>query len=189
MLKQGGPRPFIKRVSFQEHPLELYTIGWMSYLTRLAQVTLRLWQRLGILPPPLFSPKGALRWYSAVELQRYSALINSHYASGSRDKLALKRALASESVVIRAAFKRIRPETKSPILDPLPNAEKIVGAFESLRTETEVRKTLTKLGYEIDSIKNSESQRKRSSGDDESDVSPKSKLPVGTNQRRRNAHR
>lgn len=79
----------LKQVRLGDHALELYPISMLQSSTGLAAVTLRLWQRNKVLPPPVLKVPGGLRWYSALEITEYGALVRSHYDQGVGRKLTV----------------------------------------------------------------------------------------------------
>lgn len=102
----SGAIPRIKRVLWQETTISVYSIGWMSYLTFLAAVTIRKWEREGIIPKPFFKLAGSNRWYSAAELLLYSSTIHRMYQY-KRDLRSLKLELHKLSVQIRRRYLKV----------------------------------------------------------------------------------
>jgi DNA-binding transcriptional MerR regulator len=98
-----GPMPRAKNVLFKGQQLRVYSIGWFSYLTYLSKETIRLWERLQVLPRPYFKLAGNLRWYSAAELVLYSKAIRDHYQSG-RDRSSLRSTLQKIGIVVQREF-------------------------------------------------------------------------------------
>jgi hypothetical protein len=107
----GGSKPRTKDVIWQEHRIRLYTIGWLRYMTYLADVTLRGWERKGILPKPFFKLGGNTRWYTPAELMAYSARIQQHYSS-DRDLGKLKKDLIDLSMRLRKQYMGLKPTDK-----------------------------------------------------------------------------
>lgn len=92
-LAEGrGAIPLIKKVRCNDVVVHLYSIGWLAYWTKLAPVTLRLWQRKKILPEPVFQTPGSYRWYSSREVLEYAKLVETHY-SVNRDMRVLRASL------------------------------------------------------------------------------------------------
>lgn len=98
----------LKQVRLGDHALELYPISMLQSSTGLAAVTLRLWQRQKVLPPPVLKVPGGLRWYSALEITEYGSLVRSHYDQGPGRKLTvLSQNLHHSASKIRAKLRAI----------------------------------------------------------------------------------
>lgn len=111
MSVKGRPRS--KQVMLGKHTLEVYSIGFLAMATDLANVTLRLWERKGILPKPILTLPG-MRYYTAPELLKYAALISEHYVSG-RDLKKLRALLHGASVQVRDQLKRVSTSPTCPM--------------------------------------------------------------------------
>jgi hypothetical protein len=165
-LEQGtGPKPKTKDVIWKDGiRIRVYTIGWLRYLTCLADVTLRGWEKKEILPKPIMKLPGMTRWYSPAELVVYSSIIKSHYSSG-RDLRVLKQRLAQAYVDIRRKYLGMKPGDKpSSGFDVLPNEESVERAFNKQQTD----KVLNRENfYEIKQLIESGQKENRSEGDSE----------------------
>lgn len=111
-----GPVPWTKDIAHNKVPIRLYSIGWLSYITLFAAVTLRLWERRAILPKPIFALPSGGRWYSPAELTAFRTAIE-FYVSNGRDKEVLRKQMAAASLKIRRVYSTITPESASR-LDP-----------------------------------------------------------------------
>lgn len=131
-----GPKPRTKDVMWQQDiRVRLYTIGWLRYLTSLADVTLRGWERKEILPKPIMKLAGNTRWYSPAELVVYSTIIKQHYSSG-RDLKVLKQRLSHAYVDIRKKYLGMKPgDTAIQGFDILPNEKKVEQVFSKQVTD------------------------------------------------------
>jgi DNA-binding transcriptional MerR regulator len=153
----GGAKPRTKDIIFNDKRIRVYSVGWFSYLTFLAQVTLRKWEREGILPRPFFKLAGANRWYSPAELMLYTREIQAHYQTKDRDLKSLRQKLADLSVQIRKDYtKKVNlPDAWTK----LSNEDKIQKTFE---TEN-FKDKLSKENYEevMSKFKQDENKQKR----------------------------
>jgi hypothetical protein len=111
-----GPVPWTKDISHNRVPLRLYSIGWLSYITLFASVTLRLWERQKILPKPVFALPSGGRWYSPAELTAFRTAIE-FYVTNGRDKEVLRKQMAAASLKIRRVYSSITPEAAGK-MDP-----------------------------------------------------------------------
>lgn len=135
-LEQGtGPKPRTKDVVWKGSTLRLYTIGWLRYLTFLADVTLRGWERKEILPKPIMTLAGGTRWYTPAELIVYSSLIRQHYSTG-RNLIALKARLATAYIDIRKKYLKMK------------EGETLATGFDVLQNENAVEQAFTKSGIQ-----------------------------------------
>lgn len=82
-----------KQVRLGEQQVLLYTIGWLSLLTNMALSTLRLWERQKVLPPPIVKVGHQGRYYTAVELQEYRAVLLQLRAHGTSRQATQKQQL------------------------------------------------------------------------------------------------
>jgi DNA-binding transcriptional MerR regulator len=71
--------PFRKRVMLGTTCLTLYSLGWLSLLAHRSCVTLRGWERSGLLPKPIFDKQvdPSVRYYTAGELLGYARIIRA----------------------------------------------------------------------------------------------------------------
>lgn len=100
-LSEGrGAIPVVKKVRCNDLIVYVYSIGWLSYWTKLAPVTLRLWQRKKILPEPVLAVPGNYRWYTSREVLEYAKLVDTHYSCNRNMKVlqASLRAVRSKLV-------------------------------------------------------------------------------------------
>lgn len=143
-LKAANGAPMIKRVTWNGVQIHLYSIGWLSFHSKMAQVTLRLWQRQKVLPEPVMQLPGSVRWYSAPEVILFSQIIGEHYTSG-RDRTTLIQRLSKASSSIASRYKALSPATRSKFpLEylALPKESDTIKAFEdSFNQRLELRKT------------------------------------------------
>lgn len=108
ILAGTAPVPRIKIVPYQGANLHLYSVGWLSYLSKLAVVTIRLWERQKLLPKPFFKLADGNRWYTAAELSEYTKAIQGYYQEG-RDKQKLRAELGAISARLRTDYKSLTP--------------------------------------------------------------------------------
>jgi len=126
-----GPRPRVKVIIWKNHRIKLYSIGWLRYMTFLADVTIRGWERKGILPKPFFKLSGGVRWYTPAELMAYSTYIHQHYQSG-RDLNLLESQLGKAHVAIRNKYLGLKTGSAIPVFMQQLSAEKqIQEAFDN----------------------------------------------------------
>lgn len=177
MVETGnGPKPITKDVILANRRIRVYTIGWLRYMTHLADVTLRGWERNGILPKPICKLAGNTRWYSSAELLVYTALIRQHYQSG-RDMNKLKRNLAEANIKIRKQYmgsvQKLPPEMLA-----LQNEKELQNSFDRTRFKDKLSKEKF---YEVDQIIQGICQDNQAAGNPtpHSDGSPVEQLPVG----------
>lgn len=105
--------PRTKHVRLGAHTLELYSIGYLSDISELAVVTLRLWERQGVLPKPILRIAGGIRFYTALEIAVYAALIRDHYMA-DRDKRKLRANFYAKATEIRQRLKQIESSPTCP---------------------------------------------------------------------------
>lgn len=126
MRTQGrGSIPSIKKIKHKGLILHLYSVGWFSYWSHMAAVTLRLWERKKILPEPIFTGLGPYRWYTSREIIEYSQIITIHYQTG-RDLKALGGSLHAANREMFRRYKDLSGTTRSQYDDSyiaLPRAE------------------------------------------------------------------
>lgn len=131
----SGGRPRTKDITFKGHKIRVYTIGWLSYTCFLAQVTLRLWEREGVLPKPFFKLAHVSRYYTPAEILVYSKLIREHYATG-RDKGLLKQMLIKAHSDIRKKYLSLKDGEKvSDNLLVLPEEKAIWSQYDKHKTK------------------------------------------------------
>lgn len=111
MAIKGFPRT--KKVMLGSHTFEVYTIGFLAATTELAQVTLRLWERKGILPKPILRIPGTMRYYTASEVLAYAGAVSEHYTSG-RNLKKLSVQLNALSISLREKLKQYAAQ-KTPL--------------------------------------------------------------------------
>ena len=63
-----------KVVQFGEVYLRVYSIGYLATALDRSTATIRRWQRLGSLPPPIIKTQDGARWYLKEEIALYSRL-------------------------------------------------------------------------------------------------------------------
>jgi DNA-binding transcriptional MerR regulator len=135
----SGSRPRTKDIIHSDTRIRLYSIGWMRYMTYLADVTLRGWERKQILPKPIFALAGGVRWYSSAELIAYSRIIQQHY-TGDRDLVKLKQALAAAYVKIHKSYTVLKKETANPDFLALRDEESYERNFNKSKTKDKLSK-------------------------------------------------
>ena len=138
-----GPLPVFKDVIYSGIRIRVYSIGWLSVISSLANVTLRLWERKGILPKPLFRLANRRRWYTPMELFQYNTLVRSHY-QGNRSLLALKQQLHSAQLKAKAYYDSCAKK-KDTTHHKLDNEENLMKAIKLTR----VAKLSLKSGIEV----------------------------------------
>ena len=112
-LSEGrGAIPVVKKVRCNDVIVCLYSIGWLAYWTKLAPVTLRLWQRKKILPDPVFKTPGTYRWYSSREVLEYAKLVEIHY-SANRDMKILAASFRAVHVKLVGHYSSLDTKTKA----------------------------------------------------------------------------
>lgn len=80
--------PFKRNVILDGRKVTLYSIGWLGYMVKRHAQTVRKWEKMGILPKPIFEGQvdDVFRWYSAAELVGYSKIYGSiHMPSSIKD--------------------------------------------------------------------------------------------------------
>jgi DNA-binding transcriptional MerR regulator len=138
-----GPRPRVKEASWNGSPLRLYTIGWLRYMTMLADVTIRGWEKKGILPKPFFKLGGNVRYYTPAELMAYSAIIHQHY-QGDRNLKELKAKLGQANMTIRKNYLGMKAGQSVPAhMLKLLTEKQIITAF----TNHENKKALNRENF------------------------------------------
>jgi DNA-binding transcriptional MerR regulator len=148
MVETGnGTRPLTKDVILTGRRIRVYTIGWLRYMTHLADVTLRGWEREGILPKPICKLPGNTRWYTSAELMVYTALIRQHYQSG-RNMPKLRQNLAEACIKIRKNY--MTPNLKvAPEMLALQNEQELSNSFDRTKLKDKLSKEKF---YEVDQI-------------------------------------
>ena len=145
--------PYIKRVSFHNAVLTVYSIGWLSILSGMATVTLRLWQRKNGFPSPYFVIRGT-RYYTALELTAYSKLIRT--PTPGNDRRVTTNKCKEWELKFRAAMDSATEESMSkwgPEYRQLPEEEDLKKSLRETkrsRLKEEHDRLKDKLGFDAE---------------------------------------
>lgn len=144
LVKGVGPLPRTKQVVLAGIGLRCYSIGWLAYTSNAAQVTLRLWERNGVLPRPLVRI-GDNRWYTSMEVLRFAAAIRCYHESSPRDLAKLRAELIQVSQALHQQLKLLNDKTKSRFAGEwftLPDEAAIIRTYKQGRKQRKLKDTL-----------------------------------------------
>jgi DNA-binding transcriptional MerR regulator len=124
LFTRRGQTPLTKDVVFKNKQIRVYSVGFLCYLTGLARVTIRLWEKKEILPLPILKLVGQWRWYTPLELMEYTNLIRAHYQS-SRNLMILRGKLHTARIKIKRLYDSVDQDSMPDDYAKLSNEDQI----------------------------------------------------------------
>lgn len=126
--------PFKKCVVFNETTLTVYSIGWLALLVSRHVGTLRVMEKEGVLPQPIFHEQmgNDVRYYTAAELLGYSEILKSNRLPPGRSLKgeSKKGVLRSKMRLFKTQLKQAMARGKN-VISTLPNEDRFEKAFEN----------------------------------------------------------
>lgn len=130
--------PFKKDILYKGVRLTVYSIGWLSLVTGRTNFTVRRWERVGLLPPPLINlnadtdPRSkrvnkTFRWYLAAEIIGFSE--NFKRAGFGLHLKAEDTSFKQDNYAFQTALKKVLLSNPKQMLPKLPNEKELEGAY------------------------------------------------------------
>jgi hypothetical protein len=124
--------------------ITLYSIGWLSFLVRRHVQTVRIWERDGILPKPVFDKQvdDMYRWYCAAELMGYAQIYQSlKMPSTLKDSSQVAKSMVIFKRKAHSYYTALKNEINktSKTLASLPKEEFLIKAVRNNRSVVDAR--------------------------------------------------
>lgn len=136
--------PFKRTVILGDVSITVYSIGWLAYLVKRHQQTVRKWEDAGVLPRPIFDGQidKVYRWYVAAEIWGYAKIYNSlPMPSTIKDAKRVAKAMSAfkeRAHEFRAKLKK-KLADQPDLMTRLPNEQQLVDAISDNRSNVVLR--------------------------------------------------
>lgn len=127
-----------KKLRYKGLVINTYSIGWLSVYCALARVTLRGWERKGIIPKPLFTV-GGRRLYTPFEIEHYAQRINAFYAGHGRKLKELANSLHIINGMADRYYKQLATNFPHSPEQKLKEQDTMLAAFK--KAKLQIKKT------------------------------------------------
>jgi len=97
-----------KVIKFNDVYLRVFSIGYLSVALERSTATVRRWQRMELLPPPIITTMDGARWYLREEIQLYTRLTKQHglHTGNSIEETGFPSAAKAEIAKLRDTLTR-----------------------------------------------------------------------------------